>query len=215
MISWIQAHAFLLLQVLAVAIVAIPIVANLSIYLLRRYFPAGGKASKVAAWIAAKAPLIVADLVFVRDVIVHPEQLLRIQGATEIVKAKANATPDDAELAVASARLSAAVEGKPVSVKAPPGLALLLLVPLLSGCGGASLDKIKAGVQDVTQAISMMDPLLRATYEAEQEKCLKADQDQDACIAQVRSTWRPIIDRLLQIRAKWCELQPSAEGCAS
>lgn len=214
MLTWIQDHSFLLLQWLTFGIFVIPIGANVSIRFLRRYSSSPtDRMSKAANWIAAKAPLILEDLVRARDAVLHPEQLMKIQDATNVVKALAVAKPDDSEIAIASARLTAAVEGKPTSVKAPPTLVVLVLGLVLTGCAGTPPAKM---VSEITESISVVDPALHAIYEAEQERCLRLDpKDQDACIAKTREVWRPIIDALLRIREAWCQLQPSNPGCAS
>ncbi len=58
--------------------------------------------------------------------------------------------------------------------------------------------------------VSVSDPILRGVYEAEQRACFtKPKEEQDNCFTTVRAKWAPVKDGLRDIRAAWCEFEPS------
>jgi hypothetical protein len=109
---------------------------------------------------------------------------------------------------VFSARIRAAID-LPRPKVAPASIVVTCLALFLVGCGGS--EPPAKVVTDTMQAIGDVDPALRGVYESSQRLCLsKPSAEQDKCIADVRESWKPIIDLLQRIRSGWCTLQPEA-----
>lgn len=213
MVTWIQAHAFLLLQILGLVIFLTPIVANVAIRILHRVSTEkGDRYDRAANFLIAKAPLVLGAAVFLRDVIVHPEKFAKIQEATALVQSVA-AVKDDADVAIASARLAAAVEGGPVpaapkvSPLAVTGILCLSVgaALFLSGCGGAPISPSTA--RDVEIVQDQM-PLLEGCAKGAQDACdSKPPEEQAAC----RRPYSDLLGALSGLRFLGCVL--TGKGC--
>jgi hypothetical protein len=150
-------------------------------------------------------------------VLVNPTQLVKIQNATAVVQAVAALKPDDPDVAIASARLTAAVP-PPASPPASSPLALsvflLALGSMLAGCGASNpLPEVAHVVQVEGRIVVAAEPCLVSAYKAEQQACLD-DHEGDvpaakACVDRTRAAWKDVIAALVDEHDTRCKLEPA------
>lgn len=68
----------------------------------------------------------------------------------------------------------------------------------------------------IAHALSVADPMLRASYEVEQTMCLSevSDSAMRACVARVRAKWAPIRAAMKDAHDAWCMIDVEAPGCS-
>lgn len=75
----------------------------------------------------------------------------------------------------------------------------------LTACTPELPPKVAQGIEDVTEAISTLDPLLRAVYQIQLTAC-----PDDACADKVKAAWEKPIEALQKVREGWCTIKPEA-----
>lgn len=93
---------------------------------------------------------------------------------------------------------------------------VIAVLALGAGAGACAPSDVARTTRTIAQALSVADPMLRASYEAEQTLCLSEPDAgaMKACVARVREKWRPVREAMTEARDAWCLVDPEAPACA-
>lgn len=84
---------------------------------------------------------------------------------------------------------------------------VLALLFVLAGCG--AVEPVVHLVQVEGRLVTAAEPCLVSAYHAEQQACVDDSKTPEACVAEVRTRWKPVIEALAEEHDARCTIEPA------